>query len=186
MYVNLVNLPNRTVLASNGSTGPRTGSVLRAATFNPATRSWTEVAADPIGRNYHSASLVLLDGRVVVFGSNPADGSYEMRVSVFEPPYMFRGTRPTITAAPATTTYGAGFDLGVTGNVVAASLTAVGSATHQTDTNARLVDLPITGTGTTRRATVPQNSSVLPPGPYMLTVLDDTGVPSVARMVNVR
>ena len=186
MYVNLTTLPDRTVLSSNGSTGPRAGNVLRAATYNPATNAWTTVAADPVGRNYHSSSLVLMDGRVAVFGSNPADGSFEMRVSIYEPSYLFKGTRPTITAAPGATGYGAGFDLGVTGDVVSASLTAVGSATHQTDTNARLVDLPITGTGTTRRATVPSNPALLPPGPYMLTVLDANGVPSVARMVNVR
>src|SRR5699024_5729703 len=147
MYVNLSTLPDRTVLASNGSTGPRAGNVLRAANYNPATNEWKTVAADPIGRNYHSSSLVLMDGRVAVFGSNPADGSFEMKVSIFEPGYLFKGDRPTITKAPREAGYGDSFDLDVTGNVVSASLTAVGSATHQTDTNARLVDLPISGSG---------------------------------------
>jgi hypothetical protein len=186
MYVNLTTLPDRTVLASNGSTGPRAGNVERAAVYNPATDAWTAVAADPVGRNYHSSALLLTDGRVAVFGSNPADGSFEMRVSVYEPTYLFKGTRPTVTSAPASTTYGAAFDLGVTGDVVRASLTSTGSATHQTDTNHRLVDLPITGTGSTRRAAVPSNAALLPPGPYMLTVLDSNGVPSIARMVSVR
>lgn len=186
MYVNLATLPNRTVLASNGSTGPRAGNVLRAATYNPATNAWTTVAADPIGRNYHSSSLVLLDGRVAVFGSNPADGSFEMRVSIYEPGYLFKGTRPVINSAPTGVTYGESISLGVTGTVAAASLTSVGSATHQLDTNARLVDLPISGTGGMRSAIVPSNPALLPPGPYMLTVLDSNGVPSVARMVSVR
>ena len=90
-----------------------------------------------------------------------------------------------MTPAATNLTYGQSLNLGVTGNVVAASLTAPVSATHQTDTNARLVDLPITGTGATRQATVPANNALLPPGPYMLTVLDANGVPSVAKWVMV-
>lgn len=186
MYVNLTTLPDRTVLASNGGTTNRAGSVLSAAVFDPRSDTWTSVAADPVPRNYHSVSILLKDGRVAVFGSNPGDGSYELRVSLYEPPYLFRGPRPTITAAPAQVARGTGFALGVTGPVASASLTSLRSATHQTDTNERLVDLPLTGTGTARTATVPTNPALLPPGPYMLTVLDTNGVPSVATMVSVR
>jgi hypothetical protein len=185
MYLNLTTLPDRTVLASNGATGNRTGNVLAASIYNPVSNAWSPVDADPVGRNYHSATVLLPDGRVAVFGSNPADGSYELRISLYEPPYLFKGTRPTVTA-PANATYGQQISLNVTGTVVSASLTAPTSATHQTDTNARLVDLPITGTGATRTATVPGNPAVLPPGPYMLTVLDDKGAVSTAKWVNIR
>ena len=54
MYLNLTTLPDRTVLASNGATGNRTGNVTAAGIYNPATNSWSTVAADPVGRNYHS------------------------------------------------------------------------------------------------------------------------------------
>lgn len=185
MYLNLTTLPDRTVLASNGSTGNRSGDVKAAAIYNPASNGWTSVAADPVGRDYHSAAVLLADGRVAVFGSNPADGSYELRISLYEPPYLFKGTRPTVTA-PANATYGQQISLGVTGTIVSASLTSPTSATHQTDTNARLVDLPITGTGAIRTATVPSNPALLPPGPYMLTVLDDKGAVSTAKWVNIR
>ena len=37
-----------------------------------------------------------------------------------------------------------------------------------------------------RPATSPANQALLPPGPYMLTVLDDMGVPSVAHWINIR
>ena len=185
MYLNLTNLPDRSVLASHGATGNRTGNVLRAAIYSPASNTWAEVAADPVGRNYHSSTLLLPDGRVVAIGSNPSDNSYEKRLSIYEPPYLFKGDRPTITAAPADGTYGQAFALGTTGNVMSASLTSPGSATHQTDTNARLVDLPLSG-GAAKTATIPANRSLLPPGPYMLWVLDDKGVPSVARWINIR
>ena len=185
LYLNLTPLPDRTVLAANGGTGNRTGAVTVAALYSPASNTWQPIDPDPISRNYHSASVALPDGRVAVFGSNPADGSHELRVSIYEPPYLFKGTRPTV-AAPDSTSYGATILLNVTGNVVSASLLAPMSSTHQTDTNVRLVDLPISGTATTRSAVVPTNSALLPPGPYVFTVLEDKGAVSTAKWVNVR
>jgi len=184
-YVNLTTLPDRTVLATNGATNNRSGDVLTAAVFQPQSRTWTTVAPDPVPRNYHSVSILLPDGRVAVFGSNPADGSFELRVSVYQPSYFFRGTRPTV-AAPAAATYGQQIQLGVSGTVVSAALTSPRSATHQTDTNERLVDLPITGTGSARIATVPTNRNLLPPGPHLLTVLDADGLPSTATWISIR
>ena len=64
-----------------------------------------------------------------------------------------------------------------------AQLIAPLSATHQTDTNARLIDLPLSGTGTRRTAQLTANRNLVPPGPYMLTVSSASGVPSLARWV---
>lgn len=180
-YVNLVNLPDRSVLASNGATHNRQGDVRTAALYDPAGGDWTSVVPDPVGRNYHSTAIVLPDGRVAVFGSNPGDNSFETRVSVYSPSYLFRGERPTIERAPSAVTYGDVVELGVTGEVASASLLSPMSSTHQTDTNARLVDLPVAGAGGTLTAQVPQDPDLLPPGPYMLTVVDADGVPSVAE-----
>jgi hypothetical protein len=160
--------------------------VLSTALYDPVANAWTSVPADPIGRDYHSSAQLLPDGRVALIGSNPGDGSFEMRISIYEPPYLFKGTRPVVSGVPATSTWGGSFTFGVTGTPVSASLTAPMSATHQTDTNARLVDLPIAGSGTTRTAQVPTNAAVLPPGPYMLTVKDANGTVSVARWISIR
>lgn len=184
-YINLVTLPDRTVLATGGAHGNRGEEVISSSTYDPVANQWRDTADDPIGRGYHSSAILLPDGRVAVLGSNPGDNSFELRISVYSPPYLFKGARPTVTPAAATIGYGQTVSLAVTGDVVAASLTSPTSATHQTDTNTRLVDLPITGTGGTRQATVPANANLLPPGPYMLTVLSSTGVPSVAKWVMV-
>lgn len=184
-YVNLTNLFDRTVLASNGATGNRTGNISAASIFNPATNVWTAVPADPVGRNYHSTNLLMPDGRVFIMGSNPIDGTVEVRISIYSPPYLFRGERPTVTA-PTTAGYGQSIALGVTGDISSASLTSPMSSTHQMDTNSRLVDLPITGSGTNRTAVIPANRNLLPPGPYMLTIQDSKGAVSVARWITVR
>lgn len=182
-YVNLVNLPDRTVLAANGAKQNRAENVQSAALYRPASNSWQSISPDPVGRNYHSSSILLPNGKVAILGSNPADNSFELRISVYSPPYLFKGTRPTVTSAPTQAKYGQNIALGVTGNVTSASLIAPMSATHQTDTNARLVDLPLAGTGNARTAQVPTNPNLLPPGPYMLSVLDANGVPSISKWV---
>ena len=181
-YINLVNLPDRTVLAANGAQYNRAGDVLTAAIYDPVVDAWKSIDPDPIGRNYHSTALVLPDGRVAIFGSNPADNSFETRISVYSPPYLHRGARPTITSAPDAVTYGEVIGLGVTGDVVSASLMSPMSATHQTDTNARLVDVPIVGSGASRTAQIPTDPDILPPGPYMLTVLDADGAVSYTHL----
>jgi hypothetical protein len=186
MYLNLTLLPDRTVLASNGSRHNRADDVLTAAIYRPSSETWTSVAADPVPRNYHSTALLLPDGRVAVLGSNPGDGSFEMRISVYEPPYLFKGPRPTITEAPSALGYGDTVSIGTSGDVVQASLLRPMSVTHQADPNARLVDLPaVTQDGRTT-ITVPDNPNLLPPGPAMLVVTSSDGVPSVATWVSVR
>lgn len=183
MYVNLLTLPDRTVLAANGAVYNRADDIETAAIFDPETETWLPIESDPIGRNYHSTAVVLPDGRALIMGSNPGDNSFEMRISMYTPPYLHRGDRPTIANVPDAANYGDTFGIQVTGDVTSASLMAPMSATHQTDTNARLVDVPLAGTGGQRTAQIPDNPNLLPPGPYMLTVLDADGVPSVAEWV---
>lgn len=191
MYLNATILPDRTVLFSNGGRLNRddASNVLTAAIYDPATNTMRSVAADPIGRNYHSAAVLLPDGRVAVVGSNPGDGSFEMRISMYRPGYLFRTVRPEITNAPATVTYGQNinFNVNAPGKLIrSAQLTRPMSVTHQMDSNMRLVDLPVTVANGIATATVPSNPNLMPPGPYMLTVTDSDGVPSVAAWVTVR
>ena len=45
---------------------------------------------DPVERQYHSESVLYQDGTVISVGSNPGDGSFDMRISVYKPPYLFK------------------------------------------------------------------------------------------------
>lgn len=185
-YVNTVVLPDRTVLTTGGAQHNRADPVRTSALFEPRTETWTAVADNPVPRAYHSSAVLLPDGRVVTLGGNPADGSFELRVSVYEPPYLFKGARPALSAVPTTARLGSALSVGVTGatGVAHVDLTAPMSVTHQTDPNMRLVDVPFTRpTSGSLALTLPADPDVLPPGPYMLTVTNAAGVPSVARWV---
>jgi Domain of unknown function (DUF1929) len=190
MYVNATILPDRKVLVTNGGKFNRDNSanVLTAATYDPAANAWTSVAADPIGRNYHSTAMLLPDGRVAVLGSNPGDGSFELRISIYEPPYLFKSTRPTISGVPAQASYGQAFSFNVQSQSAIrwAQLMRPMSVTHQMDSNMRLVDLPITVANGVATVSVPTNPNLLPPGPYMVNVTDSAGVPSASAWVMIR
>lgn len=191
MYVNATTLPDRTVLTSNGGRLNRdnNSNVMTAAIYDPRANQWVEIPADPIGRNYHSSAVLLPDGRVVVLGSNPGDGSFELRISIYEPSYLFRTDRPAIANVPAEASYGDQFSFNVDAkgkNIKWAQLTRPMSVTHQMDSNMRLVDLPVVVENGVATVNVTNNTNMLPPGPYMLTVTDAEGIPSEAAWVMIK
>ena len=71
------------------------------------------------------------------------------------------------------------------GHVSRVSFIKTGSATHSVNMDQRFIQLPFTANGGTARRQLPSRAGDVPPGYYMLFVLNDQGVPSVARMVRV-
>ena len=55
---------------------------------------------------YHSAAVLLPDGRVVVGGG---ETSGRLRAQIYSPPYLFKGARPSISTAPSAAGYGTTF-----------------------------------------------------------------------------
>ena len=168
---------------------------LQGEIYNPATDTWTPAATATVPRLYHSTALLLPDATVVTAGSNPDGGSHviwdddpneEMRLEVFSPPYLFRGPRPVISTAPAQCNYGQSIQIKSpqSANIRWASLMRNCVTTHSYDGSQRLVDLDVTSLANgTVTATVPQNRNLAPPGWYMLFLVDNNGVPSVASWI---
>jgi hypothetical protein len=199
MHLNAVLLPDRTVFVSGGSLKQEDEPLarLQSELYDPDADAWRLMATATVPRLYHSTALLLPDARVVAAGGNPEGGdsvpwlppdkNEEMRLEVFSPPYLFRGPRPTITAAPDACSYGEQITLTTpqAAEIRWVSLVRNGVTTHSFDAGQRLVDLPITGrTATTVRVGVPANPNLAPPGWYMLFLVDDDGVPSTARWVH--
>lgn len=190
-YANVVILPNDKVLKTGGSTGYRDGNVLQADIYDPKTNSFTPVADPRVGRNYHAEALLLPDGRVATFGSNPIDHTFEMRIEVYSPSYLFTGgARPVIsgiTGGGKQLKYGVTAELTVTNspNIKTAKLIRPSAVTHATDVEQRSIDLPFTATKDGINVTVPANKNLTPPGWYMAFVTDNSDVPSKAFWVQV-
>jgi len=196
VYHTLTLLPDGTVLATGG--GPTTdavgvdNAVLAAELWNPATETWTTLAAMQRPRLYHSNALLLADARVLVLGGGRFNGGNaptdQLSSEIFSPPYLFKGARPVITAAPSTAAYGSGLsvqtpDAASIGSVV---LIRLGTVTHSFNTNQRIVPLQFSAAAGTLSVQTPANANLAPPGHYMLFILNTNGVPSVASIVQLR
>ena len=200
---NLTVLADGSVLATGGNSSGASlvdlnAGVYPAELWSPATGQWRTLAAMQITRQYHSTALLLPDGRVLsagggICGTCDTVGYLAKNAEIFSPPYLFQadGTlapRPSIDAAPASTTYGATMAIGTPdpASISKVALIRLGAVTHSNNMEQRYIPLSFTPGATTITATAPDNSNIAPPGIYMLFIIDANGVPSLARMVSVQ
>ncbi|MEV6972375.1 kelch motif-containing protein [Kitasatospora sp. NPDC093806] len=198
-YLNSVIMPDDTVFTTGGSRdyrGKHRSDLLKAQTYHPDTNTFTTAAEPTVGRNYHSEALLLPDGRVAVLGSDPlfddkantVPGTFEQRIEIYSPPYLFHGDRPRVTGGPAAAKLGGTVRVGVPApdGVATAKLIRPSSVTHATDVEQRSVALDVTArTADGVSLTLPANPNLLPPGWYMLFVTDAAGTPSAAHWIRV-
>ncbi|MFG2355939.1 galactose oxidase-like domain-containing protein [Streptomyces sp. NPDC048521] len=191
-------LPDDTVLVSGGSEdyrGRGDSNILQARLYHPDSNSFTQVADPLVGRNYHSGSILLPDGRVMFFGSdslyadkaNTKPGKFEQRIEIYTPPYLYRDSRPTLGGGPRTIARGASgtFTSTHAAGIKKARLIRPSASTHVTDVDQRSVALDFTTSGDKITVTVPKNRNLVQSGWYMLFVDDDQGTPSKAQWVKV-
>ena len=163
--------------------------VSEAEIWDPQTDDWTLMAGGQVPRMYHSTAMLLPDGRVLSAGGGRGGGAVNSyaNAELFSPPYLFTGTpRPVIDQAPEIIHYGREFDVQSpqAGDVDRVSLVRLAAVTHSFDQNGRFVPLTFVPWGDTGlRIAAPAGPELAPPGYYMLFLLSDEGVPSVARFV---
>lgn len=191
-------LPDDSLLVTGGSDDyrGRSGSnVLQARLYDAASDTYKRVADPAVGRNYHSGSVLLPDGRVMIFGSdslysdkaNTRPGVFEQRIEIYTPPYLYRDSRPELTAGPKSVKRGgtAMFTTNQASTIKSAKLMRPSAVTHVTDTDQRSVALDLKQTDGGISVTVPKNRALVPSGWYMLFVTDDKGTPSEGTWVEV-
>ena len=194
-------LPDGTVLVTGGTKAAGFNNfwdgnpVHEAELWNPVNDTWTTMALENSDRCYHSVALLLPDGRVLSAGGgeyNEADLPNPQRNltdgQLFEPPYLFKGPRPTIKSAPKEINYGKTFPVtvGTSDSIKRVSLVRLGSVTHCRNMSQSLMFLePFTPASPTMMVPAPADENRAPPGHYMLFVLNKEDVPSEARIVRV-
>ena len=185
--LNSVLLPDGKVLVIGGNrgTGSYDSPVFTSEMFDPVTERWTTVAAHTAPRAYHSTALLLPDGRVLSAGQT--NGTMQRTAEVYSPPYLFKGPRPVINDAPEALGYDATFEVATSqaADIGRVSLVRAGTVTHSTNFDQRSLALPFTRGAGSLTVEGPDASVDAPPGWYMLFVVDEAGVPSVARWVQV-
>ncbi|HET7872208.1 MAG TPA: galactose oxidase-like domain-containing protein, partial [Terriglobales bacterium] len=192
-FLNLTTLPDGSVLVTGGESDRNGGiisnAIYAAEMWSPQSQTWSTMASMRTPREYHSTALLLPDGRVVQSGMGADFGQVpdQMSAEFYSPPYLFKGARPAISAAPAIIHYGQGFVVGTpdAANISKAVLIRTGAVTHFFDQNTRYVPLTFGQTTGGLSVTAPLNGNQAPPGYYMLFLVNGSGVPSVASMVQV-
>ncbi|RKF73992.1 Aldehyde oxidase GLOX [Golovinomyces cichoracearum] len=211
-------LPDGTSIWLNGGSrgaqgfGLMTAPTLEALHYDhtkPVGQRFSSLASSGIPRLYHSCALLMLDGTVMVVGSNPvempktqpdAKDPYvtEYRVERFTPPYLQgenANKRPSNTALSTTKILSNGsefqvsFDVPAGAQNVRVALYHGGYVTHSIHMGHRMLFLDHTGfqagaTKQTLKVRGPPNANLAPPGPYVVYVVAD-GIPSMGQSVQV-
>jgi hypothetical protein len=141
---------------------------------------------------YHSVALLLPDATVWLAGGNPSRGTYVQQMEIYQPPYLFDSTgalatRPSITGAPSSISFGNTFTVQTPDAASIAHVVLVrnGAVTHAFGMDQREVEMSFTAGSGTLTVTAPPNGNIAAPGYYMLFILNNSGVPSVATFVQV-
>ncbi|KAI4196460.1 MAG: hypothetical protein LQ346_003215 [Caloplaca aetnensis] len=180
---------------------------------DPSQGRWSTGPVSGIARLYHSVALLLLDGTLMIAGSNPVEQPKttpslgkvpseefvtEYRVGIYTPPYLAgpnASKRPTALTLSSKTLKADGSTFTVkftapAGNKAAkVALYHGGFVTHSLHMNHRMVFLDTTGyqagaTSQTLTVKMPPNRNVAQPGPYVVYVTVD-GVPAIGQFVMV-
>jgi len=184
------------VLITGGSqiANELTGVAYQAQIWNPGTGAWTAGATATKPRLYHSTSMLLPDATVLTGGGGAPGPVKNLNSEIYYPPYLYaaNGTpavRPVISASaskllnPGDTV---NITVGPTDIISRLTFVRTGSATHSNNSDQRFIALSFAQEGENVTAVLPRDATTLLPGFYMLFAFNDAGVPSVAKILNVK
>jgi hypothetical protein len=198
-YLNLTVTPWDDVFANGGSTDYRAKGnsySYKSYSINPDNYKITPMADELIGRTYHSGSLLLRDGRILVFGGDPlygdtantAPGNFEQSMEIYTPPQYFRSEKPVLNGVDSQKAI-RGQELTFTtpdgSNIKTARLIPPSSSTHVTNLEQRSVEAIVKVSDGNVTIKLPNNKNIMPNGWYMLFVVNSDGVPGRAKMIEI-
>lgn len=173
----------------------------------PKGKRWSTGPKSDIPRLYHSVALLLLDGTLLISGSNPVEQPVltatakdpfitEFRNEIYTPPYLQGNpTRPSEVVLSSKdlkadgSTFNIRFTAPANSKSVKVNLYYGGFVTHSVHMGHRSVFLDTEGfkagsTSQSIKVTMPPNRAIAPAGPYVVYVLVD-GVPAMGQFVQV-
>jgi hypothetical protein len=187
-------------------------NVLPVQMFDPATGTVTKLAKTTVSRGLHGNALLLPDATVMIMGDDrinlvpPGDRAYPpgdpdqgvANGQIFRPPYLFSGpdeeaVRPVIVDGPDDISYHGHFDVKVDGlasRIASVSIIRTDFDTHSLESGEKYVKLSFRVKGKDAdgvlRIDAPEVAAQALQGHYMLFVIDQAGVPSVAKHVRLK
>ncbi|MBC3846765.1 discoidin domain-containing protein [Winogradskyella echinorum] len=164
------------------------GAHLSLEIYNPDTNLFRTVVDMDEARTYHSAGILMKDGRVFMGGGGLCGGctTNHANAEIYSPPYLFDtngdlAVRPTL-SAPNLAYYDNTFSVIASPDVTDFAFIRLSSATHSVNNEQRRVPVTFTGTNGNFQLDMP-NANIMPPGYYMLFAMNADGVPSISETV---
>jgi hypothetical protein len=187
-------------------------NVLPVQLFDPATGTITKLAKTTVSRGLHGNALLLPDATVMIMGDDrvnlvpPGDRAYPAgdpdqgvaNGQIFRPPYLFSGpeelaVRPVILDGPDDISYRGHFDVKVDGlasGIKSVSIIRTDFDTHSLESGEKYVKLAFSIKGKDAngvlRIEAPEVAAQALQGNYMLFIINQAGVPSIAKHVRLK
>lgn len=193
-FTDAVLLPDGNVFVMGGDEATGSRSTVPIL-YNPNTNSWTDMASFSLERGYHSTALLLPDARVMISGGEGHEGPHatgefgeSSQFEIWNPYYLHKSARPVINTLPSAAAYGQQLTLNYNSDnpVTHVVIHRSGSQTHAFSYNQ--ISVPVnfdSNNSGTATFTIPNNPNQLPPSFYMVFLMNNEGVPSVARWVQI-
>lgn len=188
-------LPDGTVFVSGGSIKDNVAEEVAYAgeIWDPKTNTWTVVDSAAVPRLYHSTSLLLPDATVLTAGGTTLGlDSEALSGEIFRPAYLYDdegnfAERPTVASEDSVIDWGESITatVGKGQQIDRVSLVSFGAVTHSFDMGQRFLELDFTQSGDRLTIETPESANVAPPGFYMLFAMNEQGVPSEAKIVQI-
>lgn len=178
--------------------------------WNPVTERWTIGASQQRVRVYHSSLLLLPNGTLLSAGGGVPGPQDNRNAEIYYPPYLFKrqdspgggvvwASRPKMSRISDNVGYGNTVRLSLSDARVIDRMTLIslGAVTHGHSNDQRVFTIrnralaPSDAGAFTQRGNelvvpLPADDRRLPPGWYMMHVVDDAGVPSRGFMVEIK
>lgn len=180
-------LPDGRVFVTNGTGGAGFNDLDNAVTAGEMYQNgqWFLLPAAAVPRGYHSFGLLLPDGSVLTGGGGEGGNVavFQSNLQIYYPDYFFK-PRPVIDTAPAAVAFGSVFSILTHAEIEKVTIVRLGTPTHSFDENQRFMELDSNAIPGGVSTVVP-NDGWVPPGHYLLFIIDADGVPSQGKLLRV-
>lgn len=197
-WANATVLPNGHVAVTGGSRYNDRGGgdvVLQSEIWNPATGRWSVGASGAVYRGYHSSTILLQNGALLVAGGGAPGPVTNENAEFFYPPYLFTTVNGKAALAPRPQIqslstlqlpYGQRlqFELASPNGLAQVVLIGLSQTTHSFNfTQRRYIAAFTQPDAQSVTVTAPASANLAPPGYYQLVAIDRNGVPSPGVIV---
>jgi len=183
-------LPNGKIFISGGTAFDNLKySIFIPEIYDPNTEISIEQEQAHFRRNYHSSSLLLPDGRILIAGGDV------WNAEIFYPPYLFTkninnktvlAKRPKIINVNKNLNRGENFKIEVEGEISRTTLISTGTTTHAQGSEPKFRNLNFKVVSQNEvEIEIDENINNIQNGMYLLFVLNSSGVPSEGKIVQI-